>query len=1079
MEDEYIVARDIQQQLTDLGYDLVGHSTTGEQTIILAEELKPDLVLMDIQLAGAMDGIEAAKILRTQYSLPVIFLTAFATDNVIARAKIAEPYGYIHKPFSERELRTVLEMSLYKKEIDNKLVAESLHNQTILDNMVDGIVTINEHGIIDFFNMAACTIFGYQPEEVCGYHVHMLIPEHRRSQHNDYVPPNVHTNTAQALPSLPRETVALHKNGNVFPIDLSTTQGVCLGKKAYISTVRDITERKANDLELQQHRDHLEKLVEIQTAELRESVNTIQQALLDLEQQKFVLDQHSIVSICNLKGEITYANDRFLEISGYSREELLGQNHSILNSGYHSKAFFKDMYKTISQGKVWQNELCNRTKDGQIYWVDSTIVVFMGANKKPREYIAIRNDITARKRSEEAAATSNLAKSAFLANMSHEIRTPMNGIVGMADILTMTDLNQEQRRMVDIIHNSSLALLNILNDILDYSKVEAGMLAIENIPTNIRKVAENVAKLMFTSSTANTIKLHVFVSPDLPQSIISDPNRLRQVLLNLLGNAIKFTGNHEDRLGRVILRADPCTLADGHPGVQFHIIDNGIGIKPEVLDRLFQPFSQSDVSTARKFGGTGLGLSISKKLIDLMGGSISVSSSFGEGSQFTVELPLQELALGGALPVEQSLAGLHVLAVTHDAAVVESVSAYCIAEGAKVSVAADLAAARQQLQQSRQSPDATVVLLGYDVTTHCDEPDWPAGVSVVRLVQFSSRSNKNEIEIQACPLLYDELIYGVGLASGRFTASDITYQTPYKYQKQSRNVPSVEEAALTGQLILLAEDNETNREVMLEQLRLLGFRAEVATDGLLALEMWRSGRYALLLTDCHMPNMDGFELTASIRKAEPEGTHLPIIAITANAMKGESRHCLESGMDGYLSKPLRLNELERTLAKWLPLAAELTEKIQGQSSDKAAALLLNNLASDEVPEESAAGLPAVWDAAILISLVDGNADMCHRLLKKFLLTSQAQVAAITAAMAESETGIVIDIAHNLKSSARTVGAMRLGELCHNIEAAGRAGDAQTCSTLTECLSEVFANAAEKINQSFQNDEESGLTQIVH
>lgn len=178
-------------------------------------------------------------------------------------------------------------------------------------------------------------------------------------------------------------------------------------------------------------------------------------------------------------------------------------------------------------------------------------------------------------------------------------------------------------------------------------------------------------------------------------------------------------------------------------------------------------------------------------------------------------------------------------------------------------------------------------------------------------------------------MLYDDLIYGVGLASGRVTASDITHQTQYRTPKQRRNVPSVEEAALTGQLILLAEDNKTNREVMQEQLRLLGFRAEIATDGLIALEMLRSGRYAMLLTDVHIPNMDDFWPTAAIRKAEPEGVHLPIIAITANAMKGESRHCLDSGMDGYLSKPLRLNELERTLDKWLPLAAELTKKIRG------------------------------------------------------------------------------------------------------------------------------------------------------
>ena len=214
-----------------------------------------------------------------------------------------------------------------------------------------------------------------------------------------------------------------------------------------------------------------------------------------------------------------------------------------------------------------------------------------------------------------------------------------------------------------------------------------------------------------------------------------------------------------------------------------------------------------------------------------------------------------------------------------------------------------------------------------------------------------------------------------------------------------------------------------------------------------------------------MPNMDGFELTAAIRQAEPEGTHLPIVAITANAMKGEAMHCLEGGMDGYLSKPLRLNELERTLAKWLPLTAELAEKIQGESSDIAAGLLTNNLASEEVPEDITTGLPSSWDPATLLRMVDGNVDMYHRVLEKFMLNSQEQVAAIRTAMADSEADIVTDVAHNLKSSARTVGAMRLGDLCHNIEAAGRAGDTQTCATLVESLNEVFNDVSERIQKA--------------
>ncbi len=242
MEDEYIVARDIQQQLADLGYDPVGHTALGEQAIILAGELKPDLVLMDIQLAGTMDGIEAAQILRTQYSLPVIFLTAFATDDILARAKLTEPYGYIIKPFTQQELHTVLEMALYKKQVDVKLAEASLYNQLILDNMVDGIITINERGEIGFFNKAAVNIFGYQPEEVLGCNVSMLMPEPNRSHHDGYLKHYQHSGEARML-GIPREVDGLRKDGTVFPMSLSVAALPSMGKTIFIGTVRDITDR--------------------------------------------------------------------------------------------------------------------------------------------------------------------------------------------------------------------------------------------------------------------------------------------------------------------------------------------------------------------------------------------------------------------------------------------------------------------------------------------------------------------------------------------------------------------------------------------------------------------------------------------------------------------------------------------------------------------------------------------------------------------------------------------------------------------------------------------------------------------
>ncbi|MBI5922882.1 MAG: PAS domain-containing protein [Betaproteobacteria bacterium] len=823
-------------------------------------------------------------------------------------------------------------------------------------------------------------------------------------------------------------------------------------------------------LELNRHREHLEELVQQQTAGLQRNVAMTKLALTELEQQKFVLDQHAIVSMTDTAGRITYGNDKFSEISGYSRGEFMGRDHRLINSGHHPKEFFKAMYETINRGEVWHAEVCSRAKGGHLFWTDTTIAAFMGEDGKPREYIAVRTDITERKRIEEAAQAANTAKSEFLANMSHEIRTPMNGVVGMVDILQQTELTAAQQRMVDTIHDSSLALLRILNDILDFSKIEAGKLTIESIPTHLREVAEGVAQLMATISAAKSIELSVFVAPDLPHWVLLDPSRLRQVLLNLLGNAVKFTTSQEGRSGRVMLSVEPCTLPEGCPGIQLRIIDNGIGMSPEALAKLFQPFTQADESTARKYGGTGLGLSISQRLLDMMGGRITVRSTLGEGSEFAVELPLQEAAPGRVLAAEPSLTGVQVLVVTRDASVARIVPAYCIAAGAEVTVVADLASARRYLTSEQHAVAPTVVVLDDAITAPTNELDLPQTVRVVRLIGRCSAGNFNELSVSARPMLYLDLIRGVALASGRLLLPGNPDQTERRRTRVRTPAPSVEEAARTGRLILLAEDNATNREVMREQLRILGYAAEMAEDGVAALAMWRTGRYALLLTDCHMPNMDGFELTAAIRQSEAKGTHLPIIAVTANAMQGESERCGERGMDDYLSKPLRLDELGPMLARWLPLPVDMAEEFAGADQK----IKAERFAESQIEEVIASrtdttGHPPVqsvlWDAMALTRNLGNNAAMHSRLLERFLSDAQQLIDVIGVASAAGETRMVASEAHKLKSSANTVGAVQLGEICQKMENAGRADDERTCSAYAGSLHLAFSAVAKRIRES--------------
>ena len=839
-----------------------------------------------------------------------------------------------------------------------------------------------------------------------------------------------------------------------------------------IGTHTDISARKQTEMAL------LRSEIAARRAE-----DTSRTHLDALKLQKFALDQHAIVAVTDVQGKITYVNEKFCKISGYSEVELIGQDHILLNSGTHPHGFFKAMYRTVGAGKSWREEVCNRAKDGQLYWVDTTIVPVMNSAGQPEQYLSIRSDITLRKqveldlvqqqlnlemrvqqktkaavlseqhlrlvmntsldsiigmdargcitewsrqaettfgwsfaevqgqalhdfiiperyreahqkglanylatgrgsvlgkrieifalrrdgtefpvelaispivtlqgttfsafisdvtvRKREQAAlvaakalaeSASRAKSEFLANMSHEIRTPMNGIIGMIDILQDTPLLPEQQRMLGTVQQSSLALLQILNDILDFSKVEAGKLTVESIPTDLQAVAGAAVQLIASVSHGKALKLSVDVDPGFPGWTLSDPARLRQVLLNLLGNAVKFSAPARGQVTQVALRLTPCVLGDGRAGVRLCVQDNGVGIAPEVAAKLFQPFTQADESTARKFGGTGLGLSICQRLVELMGGTLSVRSTLGEGAEFIVQLPLLHCEPGHTQPV----------------------------------------------------------------------PHMPACTPTERRVT------------ERCA------------------------------------APTLEQAMQAGCLILLAEDNETNRDVMQEQLRLLGHACEVAEDGAIALKMWQAHptRYALLLSDCHMPHLDGFGLTEAIRTCEPAGTRLPIIAVTANAMQGEAERCRERGMDDYLSKPLRMSELAPMLAKWLPAPVVASPARQSMAT-----------------EVRTASVP-LWNPATLTELVGDNPALHQRLLEKFLTNAEKQVAEIAAAAAASDTATLAGVAHTLKSAARSVGVLRLGALCQSLETAGRADDGPGCSELVQGLAGEFAAATAEIN----------------
>ena len=770
-----------------------------------------------------------------------------------------------------------------------QLNASSTRIQTILDTIADGILTINQSGIVETINPAAERLFGYAAAEVIGHNVKMLMPEPHRSQHDGYIEHYLTTDEARVI-GIGREVTGQRKDGSPFAMYLAVNEMLLDGQRHFTGIVHDITERKQMVETLQKSSERL-----------RLALDAANQAWFDLDVQTGAV----------------HVSPEYVRLIGFDHEDFQSTLQNWFDNMHpDDREAVRATYQAcLNSGEPGAMEYRRRNKSGAWQWMYSVgRVVEWDDAHKPVQMIGIHMDISERKLAEQAllaakeqAELANRAKDSFLATMSHEIRTPLTGMLGMLEVLSLTPLDHDQSETLKTVWDSSRSLLRIVNDILDWSKIEEGKLELSPQSTSIPSMLQEVVNTYSRVASSKSLFLSQHADHRLSAAHLVDALRLSQVLNNFVSNALKFT-----RHGEIELRAELLEQLDSGERVRFSVKDTGIGIAPEVQQHLFQRYMQESAETARMYGGTGLGLSICRRLVELLDGQLELVSTPGQGSTFSVTV---------VLPVSAA-------------------------------------------------PGETIATVAPDVAPRKIEPLFDPGAD--------------------------------------------------------------------APLVLAVDDHPTNRDLLARQIRLLGLRAETAENGKVALSLWREGRFALVITDCHMPEMDGYAFAREIRRIEAGDNlpHTPLIAWTANALPQEEALCRDAGMDALLVKPANLTQLKTMLAAWLP-------HVVADRSQTAPA-------TPHARQDASCPI----DYAELGQVVSDRAEQIQ-VLRDFQAHIRADRLKLRELLEQGDHASAERSAHRMKGSSGMVGATELAHACAALEQAAHADDIAAARAAMVVLEAAF------------------------